>query len=85
MKSILSQPAVSQQPATQQPSGMPCPVCRGFIPVSIYQLLHDGTVICPHCGLSLTVNRPHSQPAMEALKKVEGAINRVRETEKFKR
>lgn len=84
MQPVLSQPAKSQTAATQQPSGMPCPVCQGFIPISIYQLLHDGAVTCPHCGLSLTVNRSHSQPAMDALKKVEGAISRVREAEKFK-
>lgn len=84
MQPILSQPAKSQTAATQQPGGMPCPVCQGFIPISIYQLLHDGAVICPHCGLPLTVNRSQSQPAMDALKKVEGAIDRVRETEKFK-
>lgn len=85
MHTSKSNPVVSQPTATQQPSGMSCPICKCFIPISIYQLLHDGAITCPHCGLSLTINRSVSQSAMNALKKVENAVSRVRETEKFKR
>lgn len=85
MHTFKSNPVVSQPAATQQPSGMSCPICKRFIPISIYQLLHDGAIICPHCELTLTINRSVSQPAMNALKNVESAVSKVRETEKFKR
>lgn len=71
--------------AKQQPSGMSCPICKCFIPISVFQLLYDGAIVCPHCGLTLTINRSVSQSAMNALKKVENAVNQVRETENFKR
>ncbi|MEG1498193.1 MAG: hypothetical protein RRX93_01195 [Bacteroidales bacterium] len=73
-----------QNSVPPQISGMNCPVCKGFIPISIYQLLHDTNIICPHCSLSLSINHTLSQPAMDALKKVEEANNRVRKTENFK-
>ena len=79
------QPYIMQPSVAQQPSGMNCPVCEGFISISIFQLLHDGAIACPHCGLSLTINRSLSQPAIDALKKVEKATDQVRKTENFKR
>lgn len=66
-------------------NGMECPVCVGFIPVDIEQLLYDGVIACPNCGLRLTVNRQQSQAAMNALKKVDDAVKRVDSTSKFKR
>ena len=85
MKPTVSQPVVSQPSAAPQPHGMSCPICQGFIPIDISQLLHEGAITCPHCGLSLTINRSNSQSTMDALKKVEDATSKVKETEKFKR
>lgn len=69
----------------QQVSGMNCPSCRGFIPVSVHQLLYEGGIVCPHCGLSMTIDKAQSKKALDALAKVEAATRRVRETETFKR
>lgn len=77
--------APSVQPTGQRANGMNCPVCRMFIPISISHLLYDGGITCPHCGLMMTVNRSQSKQALDALKKVEDATRKVRETESFKR
>lgn len=77
--------APSTQPVRQQASGMKCPVCEMFIPISIPQLLCDGEIMCPHCGLTMTINKQQSRQALEALRKVDDATRKVRETESFKR
>ena len=78
----MSNPDFSQNPGLPQvditrqqmrPSGMPCPQCNGFIPVSMQQIITDSAIICPHCGLRLTINRQQSSTAIEALKKVQQA------------
>lgn len=66
-------------------SGMKCPVCKGFIPISVHQLLFDGGISCPHCGLSLTINRMQSKQALDALRKLEEATSNLRKAEHFKR
>lgn len=53
-------------------SGMSCPVCNGFIPISMYQIL-ESSIFCPSCGLRLDINKNASSKAIEALKKVEKA------------
>ncbi len=69
----------------QQVSGMNCPDCEGFIPVSIHQLLFEGGISCPHCGLKMTINRQQSKAAIDALSKVNDAMLKVKATEKFRR
>lgn len=69
----------------QRVGGMYCPDCRGFIPVGIEQLLYDGGVACPRCGLALTIDQARSKQALDALAKVELAVRKVRETEHFNR
>lgn len=78
-------PAHNAHQLGQQTSGMKCPLCQGFIPISIYQLLHENGIMCPHCGLSMTINKTQSKKALDALAKVEAATRKVRETEIFKR
>lgn len=75
----------SSYPTTTTPTnGMSCPICTHFIPIHFQQLLHDNGVQCPHCGLSMTINRAQSKLALDALAKVEAAIQNVRKTETFK-
>ena len=62
---------VTQQ--AQRPSGMPCPQCGGFIPVSMQQIIADSSILCPHCGLRLNINQQESRPAIDALKKFQQA------------
>lgn len=81
MKQLTPTP---QPAASQRVSGIDCPVCQNFIPISIHHLLHECGIMCPHCGLSMTINRAQSKQALDALKKVEQASQRVKETETFK-
>jgi len=81
-KPILTLP---EQTAGQRVSGMNCPVCRMFIPISIPQLLYDGGILCPHCGLMMTINKLQSRQALDALRRVDEATKKVKETESFKR
>ena len=85
MKEEMQSSHGMQTSSAQRQSGMSCPVCNGFIPISIFQLLHDEAVTCPHCGLSLTVNRSQSQQAMDALKRLDKAMSKVRDEENLKR
>lgn len=54
--------------ASGQP-GMPCSKCGGFIPVTMEQITTQNSIVCPHCGFTLTVNQQESRPAIDALKK----------------
>ncbi len=76
--------APPEQPEGSRVGGMNCPICRKFIPISIPQLLYDGGIMCPNCGLMMTINQSLSKQALDALKKVEDATRKVRETESFK-
>lgn len=80
----MNNPDFSQNPGHPQvditrqqmrPSGMPCPQCNGFIPISMQQIITDSAIICPHCGLRLNINQQESRPAIEALKKFQQAQN----------
>ena len=35
----------------QRMSGMPCPNCRNFIPISMMQMIEAKGITCPICGL----------------------------------
>ena len=75
-QSYNSNPGASHVEVTQQaqrPSGMPCPQCGGFIPVSMQQIITDPSILCPHCGLRLNINQQESRPAIDALKKFQQA------------
>jgi len=75
-QSNISNPGVPHVGVTQQaqrPSGMPCPQCGGFIPVSMQQIIADSSILCPHCGLRLNINHQESRPAIDALKKFQQA------------
>ena len=50
---------VTQQ--SQRPSGMPCPQCGGFIPVSMQQIITDSSILCPHCGLAIDALKKFQQ------------------------
>lgn len=58
---------VTQQ--AQRASGMPCPQCGQFIPVSMQQIIMEPYIICPHCSLQLNINHGESRQAIEALRK----------------
>ena len=63
--------------------GIYCPVCKGFIPVELQQLLSGDEILCPDCGYSIT-DRRQSAAALEAQRKVEEAIENLRKASNFK-
>lgn len=69
----------------QHAYGLHCPVCRAFIPIDMADLLHKNDIACLCCGLRLTINKTLSKPALDALAKVERAMQEVKETETFSR
>ena len=64
--------------------GMYCPVCNGFIPVKPQQLMSGDEILCPDCGWSIPTDRGQSAKALEALRKVEEAIENLRKASNFK-
>ena len=54
--------------SAKRPSGMPCPQCHGFIPITMQQIVADGHITCPNCGLRLNINRPENINIIEMLK-----------------
>lgn len=71
------------QPPSQRISGMLCPRCSGFIPISMCQILSCDSVFCPCCGLRLDINSTASARAIKALKEMEKAKRRVEEASHF--
>ena len=37
--------------------GMECPRCKEFIATTIQQIISSGSIVCPHCGLRLTIDK----------------------------
>jgi transcription elongation factor Elf1 len=68
----------------QRPSGFNCPVCTGFIPVSIQQLLSVERFVCPQCLLEIKLNKGESQKALDALAKVKSAEDGVKQASVFR-
>ena len=48
----------------KRPTGMTCPECYGFIPVSMQQIITESAIFCPHCGYRLNLSHQDSQPAV---------------------
>lgn len=49
---------------------MKCPACGVNIPVTMYDLLNNGVIECPTCGLHLEIDNVTSAKAIEALRKL---------------
>ena len=73
-KVIGGQETANQQGTDQQNvPGMNCPMCKGFIPTTIYYIVANTELTCPHCGLKLRIDRVKSAKAIDALRKVKAA------------
>lgn len=66
-------------------SGLSCPVCGGFIPASVPELLSGRGLECPSCGLYLEIDRQGSERALKALAKLDKAQKQVDATRVFNR
>lgn len=67
----------------QKPTGMNCPGCKQFIPISINQLLRDKEINCPYCDLILNIDQGQSKKALSALSKINTAKENVEKASKF--
>lgn len=67
----------------QKPSGLICPQCNKFIPISIRDLLTKKGIECPYCSLQLSIDRGKSQKALSALAKIHQAEKSVENASKF--
>ena len=36
---------------------IPCPLCGGFIPMSMHQLIYSDCLFCPTCGFKLEIDK----------------------------
>ena len=63
--------------------GLDCPVCEGFIPIKLQQLMSGDEILCPDCGYSILPHGGQSAAALEAMRKVEEAIENLRKTGNF--
>lgn len=71
--------------STPQATGLACPECKMFIPLTVTGLLVASGFQCPHCGLMITIDRQKSSRAMAALKKVAEAQRKVEKASRFSR
>lgn len=49
-------------------SGVPCPKCGQFIPISMHHLLESLPLFCPNCGLKLEMNKPTTEKILKMKK-----------------
>ena len=61
--------------AEARPAGMPCPQCNQFIPIKMEQVIREGVIACPHCGLRMNYNAQETKAYWETLKRLEKLNN----------
>ncbi len=74
-----------EEHSREQKTGLKCPQCGTFIETTVFQLLTEQGLICPGCHLRLNIDHTKSQPAFEALRKVQQAQKNLEEKSKFNR
>jgi predicted RNA-binding Zn-ribbon protein involved in translation (DUF1610 family) len=60
--------------------GFPCPECGRPIVVAIHQLLSPSPIVCPGCGLELTVAREQS-PVLTYVQELSETLARIPDAE----
>ena len=60
----------------QRTPGLDCPKCGVYFPTTIPDLL-SGSIRCPYCGLTLSIDRKASCHAMLALEKFQNALDKL--------
>lgn len=66
---------------TSTTTGITCPKCSGFIPLSLFQLVSCSEFVCPQCGLRLSIDRKQSKQSMGALEKIKRAERGEKKTD----
>jgi transposase-like protein len=62
--------------------GLPCPRCHSLIEFQVGELLHTTRFRCKQCLLELTLDRTQSRDSLEALGKLEHAIEALNAVKK---
>ena len=73
--SASPKPEISPAVEIARTPGLNCPECRTRMVVSIQNLVNLDPLICPNCGLELTVDSEKSQSALESLKKLQSGLD----------
>ena len=63
--------------ANEKGAGFKCPDCDGWINITIYEIIKGAAIVCPHCGLVLTIDKTKSNSAIDALRKVQKAQEKL--------
>lgn len=66
-----------QDASNEKGSGLNCPSCHGWIKITIYEIIKGDAIACPHCGLILPIERTNSNKAIDALRKVQEAQEKL--------
>ncbi|MCD8045035.1 MAG: hypothetical protein LUH10_18550 [Tannerellaceae bacterium] len=84
MSENQSLPPGAGQGASPAP-GIHCPRCETFIPVTINGLINGTSFFCSRCMLRITPDTRQSSKAIDILRKVNEAQQRVEESQHFER
>lgn len=74
-----------ENPNIQGKPGLKCPRCGSFIETSMEQIITGTPLFCPKCHLKLSIDMTKSREAIDALKKVKEAKDRVEKASHFSR
>ena len=47
----------NNDPGRENISGVKCPNCGGFVPVTIKEILYSNNVFCPTCGSKIDIKK----------------------------
>ena len=67
---------------TNEPRGLSCPRCKNLIQFRIEDLLRRTSFRCSGCALELTLDRRQSREALQALEKLQVAIETLNAVKK---
>ena len=74
--------ATSETMGLNNQPGIDCPECGTRILTTIDMILSRAPIECVKCGLRLNVEQEQSKPALESLRKLDGAIKEAERVSK---
>lgn len=72
----------TENPYIQQKPGLPCPECSFLIQTDIMTLLSGKKIICPYCGLVLTIDQASSQEGLNTLRHLKNGLDKANQIRK---
>ncbi len=68
-----------REPDTGSANGIKCPNCGAHIPVTIQDIITKDSITCPNCKLCLPIDKTKNNNAIDALRKVKEAEEKLKE------